>query len=366
MNDSVPSENLRSLFLSECQFIDVRSELEFAKGAFPTSFNAPILNTQERHQVGICYKKQGQEKAVELGHQLVNGAVKEQRLATWCEFIRHHSDTYLYCWRGGLRSNLAQEWINMAGFDVPLIAGGYKALRRVLLEELDFSARSSPVIIGGRTGTAKTLLINELATGVDLEGFAHHRGSSFGRHVQEPPCQVDFENRLAINLLKKREASPSFPIFLEDESRMIGPVSVPLTLWNAMANADVAVVEMPLSFRVERVLQEYVVEMAAEHLAVDAERGFERFRDYLLGSLERIRKRLGLERYRQLHQSMSSAIDQQFKTGDVSAHEGWITALLEQYYDPMYDYQLKKKQERVVFVGDYRAVLEWAEHKCAL
>lgn len=354
------NEYLRTLFLNDTPFLDVRAEIEFEKGAFPSAVNAPILTTQERHQVGSCYRQQGQNKAIELGHQLVCGNVRQQRIERWCQFVVENPRAHLCCWRGGLRSNLAREWMQQAGVDIPLIAGGYKALRRVLLEEIAAAAQAPMVIIGGKTGTAKTPLLQALSTGIDLEGWAHHRGSSFGRRVHEPPCQTDFENRLAIDLLKKRHAYPTKLLFLEDESRMVGPLSMPLEFWNGMVAAPIAVVEMPLDFRVERILQEYVVEMCAEHITEYGEAGFESYRQYLLASLFRVRKRLGAERYHQLEAIMSAAIDRQQSSGDVSNHEAWIRALLVDYYDPMYNYQLQKKQQRVVFKGDYQQVLDWA------
>ena len=352
-------DSFRDLLRSDTPFLDVRAELEFAAGTLPGSFNIPILNNDERHQVGTCYKQQGQAQAIELGHQLVSGDTKQQRIARWCQFAKDNPNAHLYCWRGGMRSNLTQQWMQQAGVDIPLIEGGYKALRRVLLDEIEATAHSPMIIIGGKTGTAKTPLINELATGIDLEGFAHHRGSSFGRRVEEPPCQVNFENRLAIELLKKRHAFNHHPLCFEDESRMIGPISLPHNLWLAMCETPIAVVEMSLEFRVQRILQEYVVEMEQEHLAVDTEQGYQNYRQHLLASLYRIRKRLGSERYQQLEKVMNGALDQQQSSGDVSAHEAWIETLLVDYYDPMYEHQLQNKQSRIQFSGDYQQVAAW-------
>ena len=353
-------EHFHQLFLNDTPFLDVRAEIEFEQGSFPTAVNRPILNTEERHSVGSCYKQKGQNKAIELGHQLVSGEVKQQRIDRWCQFAQENPQAHLYCWRGGMRSNLTQQWMKDAGVDIPLIPGGFKALRRVLLNQLEAAAAAPMFIIGGKTGTAKTPFVNEVATGIDLEGFAHHRGSSFGRRVEEPPSAVNFENNLAIDVLKKRQEFPDTPIFLEDESRMIGPVSIPLSFWNGMVQAPIAVIDMPLDFRVERILQEYVIEMAAEYLAADPDQGFENYRQYLLASLGRIKKRLGGERYLQLDGIMQRAINQQQNTGEVAGHEAWIQSLLVDYYDPMYEYQLEKKQQRVVFSGDYQQVLEWA------
>ena len=357
------SQYFRELFLNDTPFLDVRAELEFEKGTFPTAFNEPILRDAERHEVGTCYKQQGQDEAIKLGHRLVSGETKAERIESWCQFVRGHENAHVYCWRGGMRSNLSKQWMADAGLEVPLINGGYKALRHVLLDEIQMAAKAPMIIVGGKTGSAKTPLINSLNNGIDLEGFAHHRGSSFGRRVQEPPAQATFENRLAIDLLKKRQRAPQQHRFFEDESRMIGPVSLPHNLWLAMAQAPIVVVDVSLEFRVQHILQEYVVDMLAEHLAADPQQGFENYRQYLLASLYRIRKRLGSARHQQLTSLMNEAIDRQQQSGEVQAHEAWIHRLLVDYYDPMYEYQLAKKQSRVVYSGDYSQVLAWCAER---
>lgn len=354
-------DDFRRLFLQDTPFLDVRAEVEFEKAAFPSSRNYPILNTDEREQVGTCYKQQGREAATKLGHELVSGELKQQRIEAWCEFAQNTPNAHMYCWRGGMRSNLAQQWMQQAGVEIPLIPGGYKALRAVLLDELEIAAGKPMVIIGGKTGAAKTPMINQLATGIDLEGYAHHRGSSFGRRVIEPPCQASFENVLAIALLKARDKHPQQVFFVEDESRNVGPLQVPPSFFNAMTEAPIVVIEMPLEYRVQRILQEYVVDMRAEHLAADPVEGYENYREYLRASLYRVRKRLGMERYAELDTLMATALDQQQDTGQIDAHEAWIVPLLEKYYDPMYEYQLGEKKHRVLFSGNYDEVLQWAQ-----
>ena len=353
-------KTFKRLFLNNTPFLDVRAPIEFDKGTFPTATNYPVLNTLERQQVGTCYKNEGQGAAIKLGYELISGDLKEQRINGWCDYLAKNPDAHLYCWRGGMRSNLTQQAIKEAGYDITLIPGGYKALRRVLINEIDETSLNTPIIvIGGKTGSAKTSLINELPTGVDLEGLAHHRGSSFGRRVKEPPCQVNFENALAIDLLKRRDRYPNSPIFLEDESRNVGPVSMPLNFWQAMTKSAWVIVDMPIEFRVKHIVQEYVLDMLAEHQQADTENGFENYRQYLLASLSRIKKRLGGERYCLLESMLNSAINEQERSACVSAFEACITLLLERYYDPMYEYQLAKKQSRVIFRGDYDEVHHW-------
>ena len=177
--------------------------MEFAKGSFPNAINAPLMNDEERHRTGICYKEKGQDKAIELGHQLVNGDIKAQRVEAWKRFAAQNPHGYLFCFRGGLRSRITQQWMHEAGVDFPLVKGGYKALRRYLIDSLEALVESSEFrILSGRTGTGKTRVLQQLPNPVDLEGLANHRGSSFGRQVSPQPAQIDFENRLAVAMLK--------------------------------------------------------------------------------------------------------------------------------------------------------------------
>jgi tRNA 2-selenouridine synthase len=360
MSQSPVERDFRQIFLHDIPLLDVRAEIEYARGSFPSASNMPILNTDERARVGTTYKQCGQEAAIGLGHALVQGQVKADRVAAWCKFARNNAQAQVFCWRGGMRSNLAAQWMAEAGCPLPVIPGGYKALRGYLMHTTIAAAKSVPlVVIGGRTGVAKTPLVRELATGIDLEHHAHHRGSSFGRHATDPPSQVDFEHRLAIDLLKVVAASPDTPLFVEDESFRVGAVSVPAEFFTAMRAAPLVIVEMPLDFRIERIYQEYVVDLRAQYLEQGRENAEQLFESHLLDSLGRIRKRLGMARFVELRDAMQRALN----SGEETDHHAWISALLTDYYDPMYTYQLSKSTERVVFAGDYAAVLEWCrEH----
>ncbi len=362
MTDNVATADcFRELFLSNTPFLDVRAEVEFAKGHFPTSQNIPILNDSERQSVGTCYKQKGKQAAVELGHQLVAGATKEARIEAWCDYAKQHANTHVYCWRGGMRSNYARQWMRDAGVEIPVVEGGYKALRRVLIDEISAAAAQTPMLrIGGKTGTGKTLLVNEIDFSIDLEGHANHRGSSFGRRVSGSPTQVLFENALGIDLLRKRQVTGPGTLIVEDESRRIGAVSIPQEFFETMHTSPVAVVEMPVDFRIQRILQEYVIDMTAEFLEAYPQDGRERFADYLTQSLARVQKRLGLERYTKLSKVMEYALNTQFSNGSVRAHESWIAMLLSDYYDPMCEYQLDKQTGQIAFRGSYDDVLAWA------
>ncbi|HDZ57182.1 MAG TPA: tRNA 2-selenouridine(34) synthase MnmH [Pseudomonas xinjiangensis] len=350
------------LFIENIPMMDVRAPVEFSKGAFPLVVNLPLMNDTERQQVGTCYKNQGQHAAIEMGHNLVNGDLKAERIAAWRAFADAHPNGYLYCFRGGLRSQIVQQWLAEAGVQYPRVIGGYKALRRFLIDTLEESVKACPMtLVAGLTGTGKTEVITALANSVDLEGHAHHRGSSFGRHATGQPGQIDFENRLAIEMLKVRGAGHEH-LVLEDEGRMVGSCSIPLPLYHAMQQAPLIWLEDSLENRVTRILQDYVVDMHAEYAALfptDPDQAFSTFAEYLTTSLLRIRKRLGGEQHQLLDELMRSALESQMRTGDASDHRGWIAGLLENYYDPMYAYQRAAKEERVVFSGDHQAVIEY-------
>ncbi len=352
---------LASLLLAGTPFIDVRAGIEFAKGSIPGAVNLPILDTDERERVGTCYKRLGQEAAIELGHTLVNGPVKAARVDAWCTFATRHPQAWVYCWRGGLRSRTAAQWMAEAGCIRPVVPGGYKALRQRLIDELAQPAHTEAwFVIGGRTGSAKTALVNALPGGIDLEGFARHRGSSFGRRAGPSPAQVDFENALALAMLRRRHAAPGRCLFLEDESRQIGALSVPLEVYRRMHETPVAVVEVPLEQRVSKILDDYIRVDLEEHVGIDPEGGFRNFSVQLEESLARIRKRLGAERFLLASSLLQAALTAHGSHGDTSGHRAWIELLLKEYYDPMYDYQLSKSASRVVFRGDTAAVREWA------
>ena len=197
-------DDYRQLFLSDTPLLDVRAPIEFVQGAFPTARNLPLIDDEERHAIGIRYAELGQEQAIELGHELVQGEIKDQRIRDWIAFTQQHPQGALYCFRGGMRSKISQQWIyDNTGVAYPRIQGGYKALRRYLLNELDSAAETlQALVIGGRTGVGKTRLLSRIEQQIDLEGIYRHRGSSFGNRVMPQPSQIDIENTLAIALLK--------------------------------------------------------------------------------------------------------------------------------------------------------------------
>lgn len=371
-NNRPDTDNYLQLFLNDTPLIDTRAPVEFERGAFPGAINLPLMTDDERAAVGTCYKELGQQAAIELGHQLVNGDTKAQRVAAWSAFAREHPRGYLYCFRGGLRSQICQQWLREAGIGYPRVVGGYKAMRQFLLAELDKLCQQAPfIILAGHTGAAKTDLLMQVPHAVDLEGHANHRGSAFGKRPDGQPSQIDFENALIIDMLRKQHKMPGRSIVLEDESRLIGRCSLPPVLRTAMTEAPVILLESTLDERVEHSWENYIVRKSDEwrtHLQTAelkagaesevSEQAFNSFVDDLQDSLWRIRKRLGGERYAQIRSMMDEAIDAHCR-GDPGQHRGWIRSLLQDYYDPMYHWQWQQHDARVIFRGNRQAVLDF-------
>lgn len=356
--------NYEKILLSGSALLDVRAPVEFEQGAFPTAANLPLLNDDERHQVGICYKEHGQQKAVEFGHQLLSGQLKQQRVDRWLQFARQHSETYLYCFRGGLRSKISQQWLHEAGIDMTRVHGGFKALRRFLIKQIENApAQFEFILVGGLTGCRKTELIQTLPNGVDLEGAAYHRGSSFGGHALPQNSQINFENRISIDLLAAQKANQQI-LTVEDEGRFIGSVDIPKNLFVEMRKAPLVIVEQSLERRLQQLLREYVIDMLQEFtdLYSDEDNAFDQFSSYLLDSLFRIQKRLGRYRWADLHNSLQHSLQIQKSTGNTDQHLQWLTPLLTQYYDPMYTSQICKRKETVVFRGNFEACKQFLMH----
>lgn len=347
--------DFKNLFLNKHPLLDLRAPIEFTKGAFPNTTNIPLLTNDERSLVGTCYKQQGQDKAIELGHEIVQGEVKSQRLQAWKNYFLENPNAILYCFRGGMRSHLVQKWLKDEGVSIPLIEGGYKALRNYLLGVFELPVNL--ILISGQTGVGKTDLLQKIKHSIDLERLANHRGSAFGKCVTDQPSQIDFENCLAIEILKQQNSKS--PIILEDEGRYIGSVNLPPLFIQNMKNSPVLLLTCPQEERVNRIYQDYVVSLKSAFMAIDTKEGSGNFDSYLTCALQKIQKRLGGSLFKKLENTMQLALEQESK----EHHKVWITELLKSYYDPMYNYQLDKKSEKVIFKGDKNEIQEFINNK---
>lgn len=325
---------LLKLFKERKPLIDVRAPVEFLEGMIPHSVNLPILEDEERKLVGTCYKQYGQATAVGLGHQLISGAVKEERIKRWSDFIKNAPDAEVFCFRGGLRSQITCQWLSEQGFNKRPISGGYKRLRRFFLSWLEQAPEAEFIRIGGLTGSGKTRLLGRINSHLDLEKHAHHRGSAFGL-IRTQPSQVSFENLIALDLLHHFGRK----IVVEDESIMLGKLTVPKRIFLGMRKAPLILLEVSQEERLHILFEDYVQGSTA---------------DFFIQGLDKIRKKLGESRYA----SLRSEIERAFaRSMTLDSHEGWIRELLKEYYDPLYQKGLKYNQEKIIFQGNQNDIL---------
>lgn len=354
-------DDYRGLLLSNTPLLDVRAPVEYAKGAFPESVNLPLMTDDERHQVGIRYKESGQDSAIGLGAELVTPELRQERVHKWKQFAHDNPTAALYCFRGGLRSRISQQWLEEAGVNLPLVEGGYKALRTFIINTLAGLCQSmSMTLIGGRTGNGKTLLIHRLGNTLDLEALAHHRGSSFGKLLGEQPSNIDFENALCVDLMRLEERGISH-VYLEDEARLIGRVCIPDVLLNTTKHSPIVILETDMQTRIENCFQDYVPDLLSRYISeLGHKEGFNAFKEHHRGSLSRIQKRFGGENYARALELLELAMDKHENHNELDHYGEFIEMLLREYYDPMYDYQLSKKEQRIVFKGTAEDILSWA------
>ena len=356
------TDDFRAIVLENRPLIDVRAPVEFDKGAFPDAYNLPLLDDEERRLIGIRYKEAGNAEAVALGKVLIS-PVKSERVAKWKAFAQKNSDALLYCFRGGQRSQISQAWLGEVGIEIPRLKGGYKAFRNFLMHESErITATADTLIIGGRTGAGKTLLLHQLNNAIDLEGLANHRGSSFGRHITSQPAQIGFENALSYALIR-HEARQHRHLVIEHESHNVGRVYIPKKVYENFEQGGLILLVTPLQQRTDITYDEYVVQALRayeEHFGAAAEQRW--FEDANRG-IDRIKNRLGHERYRQIKTHFAAAFATQLRTGDTQGHKAWIELLLRDYYDPMYDYQINKSPIPVLFRGNKDEVLAFVRER---
>lgn len=291
--------------------VDVRTPLEFDEDHLPGAVNVPILSNEERVEIGTIHKQLGPQQARMRGLELTCG-----RFGAMVSEITAHASgrpVLVYCWRGGLRSKAMAILLEMTGYPVLQLEGGYKAFRN---QVIDCFERFTPVmpllVLHGMTGTGKTTFINRLDrqkwTAIDLEGLASHRGSAFGSlGLVQDLGQKRFETLLWDAF---RRAPVDRPLVVEGESPRIGNLSLPGRLYEAMAEGIRVWCSAALETRVSRLAEEYARE---EYRADMAE------------ALLRIKKKLGGTRYGEL-------------SGMLEAWDvlGLGRGLIEYYYDKLY------------------------------
>jgi len=293
---------------------DARSPLEFEKAHIPGALNLPLMDNEDRHDIGIVYKREGRQAAVIRGfervgprfHDLVRKGIE----------LAGDNPVLVYCWRGGMRSNILAWLLRTAGLKVQLLDGGYKSYRRLMLEKLNMPPRM--LVLGGKTGSGKTEMLMRLKesgqTVLDLEGMASHKGSAFGSlGLPAQPSQEQFENRIGMELWSSGEQKP---VWVENESRLIGERIVPTPFYDHMRKAPVLEVLVDRAERKTRILREYGIFPSAD----------------LAFHTKRISKRMGP----QYAKTALEFLDQ----GDVS---GWVDLVLD-YYDKTYQHSKEQRE----------------------
>ena len=195
--------------------IDVRSPSEYTHAHIPQAQNLPLFSDEERKVIGTAYKQLSRERAIKFGLDYFGPKMRTtieevETLAKVSESQTHSSTTILvHCWRGGMRSGAVAWLLDLYGFKVFTLEGGYKAYRNWILQQFEKPFNFN--IIGGFTGSGKTPLLYGLQknnkTIIDLEGLANHKGSALGGIGQPPqPSQEMFENLLGMELAKDRKS----------------------------------------------------------------------------------------------------------------------------------------------------------------
>jgi len=351
-----------SLFLNDTPLMDVRAPIEVAKGSFPYSINHPLLDNQQRHEIGIRYKEQGEQSAIQLGLDLATPEIRAERYKQWIDFCKKNPEGYLFCFRGGLRSRTTQQWLKEQGFHYPLVTGGYKAMRRFLIDKLEENIKALNVLsITGPTGSGKTRVLKKINHHVDFEGIAQHRGSAFGRNPQDTqPSNIDWENAVSVGFLNHRHHFPNARLFVEDEGKLIGRVSMPKNLELMCKSNQLVLLEESMEQRIKMTQEDYIDSLWPEYQKAHPIDSEKHFSEYVLGSLSRIKKRLGGDRYKDMNNCFVSALKHFLSTGDSNKFSDGIHILLRDYYDPMYAYQRSKREGQIIFQGNRSEVIEWA------
>lgn len=237
--------------------LDVRTPAEFENGHIPGALNVPLFSNDERAEVGTAYVRQGRRVAVGLG--LARVGPRLEALAARLMEISEQSPggLLIHCWRGGMRSGSVAWLSDTLGIPASTLAGGYKAFRRRVLT--CFGEPRRVRVVAGLTGTGKTAVLRALAARgqavIDLEALARHKGSAFGDLGEQPqPRQEQFENELALQWMA---LDPRQPVWLEDESRMIGKRVLPAGVWDSKQAGSFEVISLPVDERIIRLREMY-------------------------------------------------------------------------------------------------------------
>ncbi len=262
--------------------IDVRSPKEYQQAHYPSAISLPLFSDEERKIVGTTYKQQSREKAIKIGLDFYGPKMKD--MLNEVESLlnaRQERSVIVHCWRGGMRSAAVAWLLDLYGFKVYTLEGGYKAFRNWVLNQ--FKIPYSLRVLGGFTGSGKTEILKELAQNhhpmIDLEGLAEHKGSAFGNLANHQQKSTEFfENKLALKLFELSTQQFDDPtIWVESESSRVGNINIPHLFFNQMKTATRLNIEVPFEERLQFILKGY------GHFDKTA----------LIAATKRIKKRLG-------------------------------------------------------------------------
>lgn len=295
---------------------DVRSPKEFLHATLPSAMSLPLFSDEERAEVGTLYKQKGQESAIVLGLKIVGP--KMSYFSETALSRKSEGPPRVFCWRGGMRSRSMAWLFDTLGLKPITLKGGYKAFRRWSLQKL--TETYTFITIGGYTGSRKTDILKMLQKQgeqiLDLEALAHHRGSAFGTLGQDnQPSNEDFENKIAVNLHHLRKDRP---IFVEDESRMIGICKIPNPIYDQIKKAKVIFIDVPLEERISHLIAQYGTYP----------------KEKLIESASRLNKKLGGKRCDEI-----CALIENQDLNNATRH-------LLDYYDSAYHYSLERRSNQ--------------------
>lgn len=316
MPDTVPFD---ASLLDSHLVVDVRTPLEFADDHIPGAMNVPLLSDEERVEIGTLYKQTGPYEARRRGLELT--AHRFPAMVAEIADAAAGRPILVYCWRGGLRSKTVTSILDLTGHRAVQLQGGYRAFRNHVAAFFTPYVPSGPlVVLHGMTGIGKTTFLLGLRTDIwrviDLEGLACHRGSAFGElGLTQDLTQKRFET-LLWNAL--RQVPPGMPIILEGESRRIGKISLPGNLYEVMREGTLVWGHASLETRVARLIDEY---------------GRPDFKEGMGAALDRIRKRLGGDKYAEI-----AGYLERWEL------EPFMAELMTSYYDRLY-YKTRDWQE---------------------
>ncbi|XP_046330824.2 tRNA 2-selenouridine synthase-like isoform X2 [Haliotis rufescens] len=255
---SPPQQTCNPFEPQASEVIDVRTEREFSLDHIPGARNLPVLTQAQHVEVGTRYTDNAFQ-ARKLGARYVASCISKHIENYFQEKDENYSPL-VYCWRGGQRSNSLAIVLAEIGFRVFVLKGGYKSYRHIVTRDLDILPREMNFrVITGLTGSGKTFLLHQLSERgqqvLDLEGLACHKGSTLGLwHNHTQPSQKMWESLLRD---KMSQLDSTKPVWVESESRRIGRVTIPGTLFDKMGEGQRYEVNLPMSERVRHIIKDY-------------------------------------------------------------------------------------------------------------